>query len=399
MLYIAEFESRIRKWKQFRLGSWNHHVFTSHRSTSIEPRNRLSARLNSASAFDNSPKSTPLPRRFLTNGKAQLRPIVDFSTAVNAQHNSSPDDEDVAKRVEKIKRQSGILRINGVVYHGSKADIERIGELGCGTCGIVYKARFNKTGTLMAVKQMSVTSILEERKRVLMDLEVVLLPHDCPNIIRCYGCFLNDYEVHICMELMLTCLDKLYKRIRHGFPEDVLGKVALSVLRALNYLKVHQSIVHRDVKPSNMLLDANGTIKLCDFGIAGSLVNSLAKTRVAGCSAYMAPERLEDAHDYDARVDVWSLGISLVELARGKFPYEGCKSEFELLSRILSDNPPLVDESEGFSTEFCTFLSRCLIKDYKCRPKYIDLLVDQWISKYKNNDVDVAGWLKEVIDN
>ena len=95
----------------------------------------------------------------------------------------------------------------------------------------------------------------------------------------------------------------------NAIPEPVLGRTAYSVVSALHYL--HQMrVIHRDIKPSNILINRHGQIKLCDFGISGYLVDSVAKTFEAGCKAYMAPERLvPNQKGYDIRSDVWSLGL------------------------------------------------------------------------------------------
>lgn len=94
------------------------------------------------------------------------------------------------------------------------------------------------------------------------------------------------------MELMDTSLDKFYKfiyeRLHDRIPEPILGKIAFATVQALNYLKEQLKIIHRDVKPSNILLDRKGNIKLCDFGISGQLVDSIARTKDAGCRPYMA---------------------------------------------------------------------------------------------------------------
>lgn len=115
--------------------------------------------------------------------------------------------------------------------------------------------------------------------------------------------------------------------------------------------------MHRDVKPSNILVDERGVIKLCDFGISGQLNHSKAKTRAAGCVAYLAPERIDpNRSEYDIRADVWSLGITLVELATGKFPYQDCRTDFEVLTCVMQSAPPTLPADQGFSLEFQNFV-------------------------------------------
>jgi mitogen-activated protein kinase kinase 7 len=137
-------------------------------------------------------------------------------------------------------------------------------------------------------QQMRRTGNDEENKRIIMDIDVVLKSHDCPYIVQCLGCFITEADVWICMELMSTCFDKLQKRLKCPVPEHILGKVTVATVKALSYLKENHGVIHRDVKPSNILIDEKGHIKLCDFGISGRLVDSKAKTRSAGCAAYMA---------------------------------------------------------------------------------------------------------------
>jgi len=94
------------------------------------------------------------------------------------------------------------------------------------------------------------------------------------------------------MELMDTSLEKFYKFVygtkKEEIPEEILGKVVVATVSALDYLKEKHSIIHRDVKPSNMLVNKHGEIKMCDFGISGKLVDSIAASRDAGCQLYMA---------------------------------------------------------------------------------------------------------------
>ncbi|KAF1597518.1 Dual specificity mitogen-activated protein kinase kinase 7, partial [Eudyptes moseleyi] len=208
-------------------------------------------------------------------------------------------------------------------------------------------------------------------------------------------------DVFIAMELMGTCAEKLKKRIQGPIPERILGKMTVAIVKALFYLKEKHGVIHRDVKPSNILLDERGQVKLCDFGISGRLVDSKAKTRSAGCAAYMAPERIDPPDptkpDYDIRADVWSLGISLVELATGQFPYQNCKTDFEVLTKVLQEDPPLLPPAMGFSGDFQAFVRDCLTKDHRKRPKYNKLLEHNFIKRYETLEVDVASWFKDVM--
>ncbi|XP_063232158.1 dual specificity mitogen-activated protein kinase kinase 7-like [Bacillus rossius redtenbacheri] len=303
---------------------------------------------------------------------------------------------EIERKLQEIMKMNGILSINGKKYQTEIKDLQDLGELGNGTCGHVVKMLHKPSGTVIAVKQMRRSGNDEENKRIIMDLDVVLKSHDCPFIVQCLGCFITESDVWICMELMATCFDKLLRRLRRAVPEEILGKVTYATVKALHYLKEVHGVIHRDVKPSNILLDERGNVKLCDFGISGRLVDSKARTRSAGCAAYMAPERIDPPDpkkpDYDIRADVWSLGITLVELATGTFPYKDCKNDFEVLARVLEDDPPSLPVDQCFSLEFRSFINCCLTKNYKNRPKYRKLLEHHFMRKYETANVDVAEW-------
>ncbi|CAB1344710.1 unnamed protein product [Coregonus sp. 'balchen'] len=245
----------------------------------------------------------------------------------------------------------------GLRYPAEVSDLISEGEIGSGTCGQVFKVRFKKTGHVIAVKQMRRTGNKDENKRILMDLDVVLKSHDCPYIIQCYGAIVTNTDVFIAMELMGTCAEKLKKRIQGPIPERILGKMTVAIVSALLYLKEKHGVIHRDVKPSNILLDNKGQIKLCDFGISGRLVDSKAKTRSAGCAAYMA-----------------------------------------VLTKVLQEDPPSLPLSMDFSLDFQSFVKDCLTKDHRKRPKYHKLLEHSFIRRYEVLEVDVSGWFQAVME-
>jgi len=339
-----------------------------------------------------SPSSTPPTSR--RSGRPKMN--LNFSREKRKSERTTA----IEKQLSELSKKGAILAIDGQKYPFTIEDLEWVEEIGSGTCGVVNKMYHRATDTTMAVKMMGRTPIMEEQKRILMDLDVITRCNDCPYIVQCYGLFISQSDVYVCMELMGTCLEKLLKTTQTAIPEPILGKIALYVVKALQYLKREHGVMHRDIKPSNILLDERGNVKLCDFGISGRLVDSKAKTKGAGCAAYMAPERVEPPDpsnpDYDVRADVWSLGISLVELATGVFPYPGCRNEFEVLMKIINEPAPQLPHNLTFSDDFQSFVNVCLQKNLKYRPKFDALLEHPFLVRYKRETPDVASWYSNI---
>uniref|UniRef100_A0A914YEC9 mitogen-activated protein kinase kinase n=1 Tax=Panagrolaimus superbus TaxID=310955 RepID=A0A914YEC9_9BILA len=301
------------------------------------------------------------------------------------------------REYERIKTNSGKLQIGPEQYENVKIEHLRIiSELGFGACGNVTQRALNNR--ILAVKEMKKTSNEEENKRIYMDLQVITC-NDCPFIVKSYGYIITFDHVYICMETMAMCLDKLYKNYikkqNMCIPEWVLGKITVSVVEALRYLKNEHEIIHRDVKPSNILIDLNGNIKLCDFGIAGKLIDSIANTASLGCAAYLSPERMQCAQ-YDIRADIWSLGITLIELAISEYPYQ-FNTHFELMCAITGLPAPKLPEH--FSLEFKEFVGKCLEKNVEDRPKYKQLGNTKFFQDHRSLDYDVGNWLSNVLED
>jgi len=304
-------------------------------------------------------------------------------------------------------QSTGRLKFENEEYNFCAEDLVDCGEIGRGNFGAVNKMLFRRTGRVMAVKRIRSTVEEKEQKQLLMDLEVVMNSNDCPYIVLFYGAIFKEGDCWICMQLMEYSLDRFYRfiydELNDSIPESFIGKVTLATVKALNYLKEKLKIIHRDVKPSNILLDKTGAIKLCDFGISGQLVDSIAKARDAGCRPYMAPERIDPqrARGYDVRSDVWSLGITLIELATGRFPYPKWNSVFEQLTQVVHGDPPqLTPNTNGntFTIEFINFVNLCLMKDETVRPKYTKLLEQPFILKSEAEVMDTAGYVTGVLD-
>ncbi|KAL5018024.1 hypothetical protein ScPMuIL_003746 [Solemya velum] len=294
------------------------------------------------------------------------------------------------------------IKIGDREFECEASDLETLTVLGRGAYGVVEKVRHRPSNTILAVKRIPATVNSLEQKRLLMDLDVSMRSGSCPFTVTFYGALFREGDVWICMEVMDTSLDKFYKKIfknNASIPEEVLAKIVFSVVKALHYLQTELKVIHRDVKPSNILINKSGEVKICDFGISGHLVDSVAKTVEAGCKPYMAPERINpgpDQHGYDIRSDVWSLGITTVKIATGLFPYARWSTPFEQLKQVVKDAPPKLPE-EGFTREFQDFITQCLQKDFKQRPNYPDLLQHPFLVRAEQSDVDMAAFITNIV--
>ncbi|KAJ5520577.1 hypothetical protein N7463_001030 [Penicillium fimorum] len=288
-------------------------------------------------------------------------------------------------------------------------DLVTLKELGAGNGGTVSKVMHASTKVVMARKIIRVEAKENVRKQILRELRV---GHDCncPNIVTFYGAFQNEArDIVLCMEYMdLGSFDRVSKDFG-PVRVDVLGKITESVLAGLVYLYEAHRIMHRDIKPSNILLNSRGNIKLCDFGVATETVNSIADTFV-GTSTYMAPERIQGGA-YTVRSDVWSVGLTVMELAVGKFPFDHSDSAagnrasagpmgiLDLLQQIVHETAPKLPKSDAFPPILHDFVGKCLLKKSEERPTPRELYdKDAFLQAAKRTPVNLEGWAASMMD-
>lgn len=325
------------------------------------------------------------------------------------------------------------------------ADVfDKIGELGAGNGGVVMKVLHRTTGLVMARKLIHLEIKPAIRNQIIRELKVL---HECnsPYIVGFYGAFYSDGEISICMEYMDGgSLDLILKKAGR-IPEPILGKISEAVLKGLIYLREKHSIMHRDVKPSNILVNSRGEIKICDFGVSGQLIDSMANSFV-GTRSYMSPERLQGTH-YSVQSDIWSVGLSLVEMAIGRYPIpppdpgdvnsifganvmeehlDAAKTGkplkgtnrnsynfptppavgidgprpmaiFELLDFIVNEPPPTLPKDK-FSDEFIDFVDRCLKKNPSERADLHSLMSHAFVKRSESEDIDIGNWVCKVMN-
>lgn len=183
----------------------------------------------------------------------------------------------------------------------------------------------------------------------------------CPYLLSFYDAYADFKSSRLCLVYEYMDGGSLEDLVRAGGfrDEDFLADVSYNVLRGLHYLH-ERHMIHRDIKPGNLLISSDGFVKIGDFGLAVSL--DAAQDQVQGTQRYIAPERLEDEKDQlSPKADIWSFGLSLWALAEGKFPYEDAVGdEFDLRMAIVNQNLEL--SSQDFSPNFREFVSLCLKK-------------------------------------
>jgi len=314
----------------------------------------------------------------------------DTTTGSNTRRNSK------IAEYSKLCEQLSELEIGLELRLDIRAEeIQTLNELGAGNGGTVSKVLHIPTKTIMAKKIIHVDAQLNVRKQIMREMQFM---HDCnsKHIVSFYGAYMSDGDISMCMEYMdVGSLDAVYKK-NGPIPMDVLGKITYAVVDGLVYLYDNHRIIHRDIKPSNILVNSSGYIKICDFGVSGKLINSIADTFV-GTSSYMSPERIQGS-PYSVKSDVWSVGITLMELALGRFPLQdegGKQSIFELLQHIVNEPPPRLTPGK-FPKDFEDFIVRSLSKEPALRPNFNDCLEHEFVQRAEKEKVDVEKWAQSV---
>jgi serine/threonine protein kinase len=267
---------------------------------------------------------------------------------------------------------------------------ELIEVLGKGSYGQVFKARNLATSAISAVK---VVSIDDEDDLKSIKAEIGIM-EDCVhgNIVRYEGCYFKSDHLWISMELCgggsVTDLMNVLERV---MAVDHIAVIAREALKGLAYLHATRKI-HRDIKGGNILVTESGQVKLGDFGVSAQLGAGVSKRNTfIGKPYWMAPEVVQE-DKYDGQADVWSLGITCIEMAEGAPPLSNVHP-MRVLFMIPRDPPPKLKEPHKYSSDFVNFVSQCLTKDPNQRPTAEALLTHPFILSAKPTSV-----LSDLID-
>ncbi|EDV21721.1 uncharacterized protein TRIADDRAFT_30095 [Trichoplax adhaerens] len=252
-------------------------------------------------------------------------------------------------------------------------------EIGHGSFGAVYFARNKSNSQAMAIKKMSFNGKNSEEKWQEIIKEISFL-RSCShkNIIEYYGCYLVDDYVWLSMEYCIGSAADIVEVHKDLLHENEVAAICIGTLEGLRYLHSTNRI-HRDVKAGNVLLTSEGVVKLGDFGSASL---KCPATTFVGSPYWMAPEVIlsMDEGPYDGKADVWSLGITCIELAERKPPLINMNA-MSALYHIAQNDPPTLKESPRWSVAFVSFVAKCLNKDAKDRPSTEDLMLHEFVTQ------------------
>ncbi|KAF9259010.1 Pkinase-domain-containing protein [Marasmius fiardii PR-910] len=282
------------------------------------------------------------------------------------------------KRISTMTEVQIMEKLRQVVSDDDpKTLYSKIKKVGQGASGHVYVAKTLATGKKVAIKEMDLTH--QPRKELIVNEILVMKESQHPNIVN----FLESYlvksnELWVVMEYMeggaLTDIIE-----NNTLEEDQISSICLETCKGLGHLH-SQSIIHRDIKSDNVLLDAGGRVKITDFGFCAKLTDQKSKrATMVGTPYWMAPEVVKQK-EYGEKVDIWSLGIMAIEMIENEPPYLD-EEPLKALYLIATNGTPTLKKPEALSRELKSFLAVCLCVDVSSRATASELLQHDFLQK------------------
>jgi len=306
---------------------------------------------------------------------------------------------------------AGVRRTNSSYFEGapkqqyptSASDYVVHEEIGRGVSAKVYRAECLPLGETVAVKMLDLEDQdpghLEEIRREVASMSMV----SHPNLVISHCSFVEGQYLWVVMPFLSggSALNIMKWSHPKGLDEASIATILKEVLKALDYFHRNGNI-HRDVKAGNVLVDRDGSVKLADFGVSAASWGSGAKphSTFVGTPCWMAPEVMEQVDGYDYHADIWSLGITVLELCHGHAPFAKYPP-MKVLLMTLQNPPPQLEAEQAetghhFTRGLRDFVSVCLQKDPKRRPSAAKLLEHRFLKEAKKPDFLVKHLLEPI---
>lgn len=298
--------------------------------------------------------------------------------AAAAALEKSDKPKEKEKRISTMTEAQIMEKLRTVVNPDDpKTLYSKIRKVGQGASGHVYVAKTLATGKKVAIKEMDLSN--QPRKELIVNEILVMKESQHPNIVNFLESYLvRNNELWVVMEYMeggaLTDIIE-----NNSLEEDQISSISLETCKGLCHLH-SQSIIHRDIKSDNVLLDAQGKVKITDFGFCAKLTDQKSKrATMVGTPYWMAPEVVKQK-EYGAKVDIWSLGIMAIEMIENEPPYLD-EEPLKALYLIATNGTPTLKKPEALSRELKSFLSVCLCVDVRSRATAAELLENDFLKK------------------
>lgn len=261
---------------------------------------------------------------------------------------------------------------------------ELLEECGKGVSATVWRALVKTTGEEVAIKNLDLENLNCSMEEIVREARTMRSLHH-PNLLPLYCSFVHENHLWMVMPYIHggSVLNIMRFKYHDGLEEPEIATIMKSVLKALEYLHKN-GVIHRDIKAGNILLDEDGSVMLADFGVAATLERGgswgnkmMQRNTFVGTPCWMAPEVMEPERGYDWRADIWSFGITLLELAHGHAPFARLPP-MKVLMMTLNNPPPTLDQSpdskKHFSKAMRDMVAKCLVKSPSERPTASQLL-------------------------